>query len=159
MAVWLGVLVLAGCGGGEEDAGAGFPVSLARVESLDMVERIEGTGELRARDSAAVAAEVAGRVTEVLIDEGILVEAGAPVLAIDPERRSLERDSALARLEEARAQARNAAADYRRVRDLKEKTVASQQQRPEPHQHHPLHDWLPSPLPPVSRPRSAVSRE
>jgi membrane fusion protein (multidrug efflux system) len=49
-------------------------------------------------------------------------------MAIDPERRSLERDSALARLEEARAQARNAAADYKRVRDLKEKTVASQQQ-------------------------------
>jgi membrane fusion protein (multidrug efflux system) len=128
MAAMLGALLVAGCGGGEEDAGAGFPVSLARVEGLDLAERIEGTGELRARDSAAVAAEVAGRVTEVLVDEGTLVEAGAAVLAIDPERRSLERDSALARLEEARAQALNAASDYKRVRDLKEKKVASQQQ-------------------------------
>ena len=128
MAVGLGALLALGCGGAEEDAAGGFPVSLARVEGLDVVERIEGTGELRAKDSAAVAAEVAGRVTEILIDEGNRVEAGAPVLTIDPERRSLERDSAEARLNEARAQARDAAADYQRVRDLKERKVASQQQ-------------------------------
>jgi membrane fusion protein (multidrug efflux system) len=128
VAVLLGALLVVGCGGGEEEDAGGFPVSLARVEGLDLAERIEGTGELRAKDSAAVAAEVAGRVTDILVDEGNRVEAGAPVLAIDPERRTLERDSALARLNEARAQARDAAADYKRVRDLKEKKVASQQQ-------------------------------
>ena len=52
MAVWLGVLVLAGCGDGEEDAGAGFPVSLARVEGIDLVERIDRGGSLRAKARA-----------------------------------------------------------------------------------------------------------
>ncbi len=106
----------------------GFPVALFSVESVDLRERIQATGELRAVEHAEVAAEVVGRVTEILVDEGSRVEAGTEIMAIDPERRSLERDSAKAGVDEAAAQLRDAKRDHDRVRDLFQKNVASQEQ-------------------------------
>lgn len=124
------VLLLAGlaCGGEETVEETLKPVTLVRVESVDLVERIEATGELRAVEHAEVAAEVAGRVTELLADEGARVEAGTAVVAIDPERRALERDSAQARVAEAAAQERDAKRDFQRIRDLHARKVASDTQ-------------------------------
>jgi membrane fusion protein (multidrug efflux system) len=120
-------LWLAACGG-EEAPPAAPPVTLSPVEAIDLVEHIEATGELRAVEHAEIAAEVAGRVTEILADEGARVEAGAAVVAIDPERRTLELHSARARAEEAAAREREAERDFARVRDLRERNVASEQQ-------------------------------
>lgn len=122
-----GLLAL-GCGAEPEDAVVGAPVTLEPVRALDLVERIEATGELLALEHAEVAAEVGGRISAVLIDEGSAVEAGAEVLAIDPERRTLERDSALARVDEALARLADAEADHRRMRDLHRRKVASDEQ-------------------------------
>jgi membrane fusion protein (multidrug efflux system) len=127
----LAVLLLGclACGSGDDaDAEKGFPVIVARIETFDIVERIEATGELEAKEHAEVAAEVAGRITEILIDEGARVERGAEVLSIDPERRTLERDSSAARVDEARAELREAEREFRRVRDLRKRKVASQTQ-------------------------------
>jgi len=94
--------MLASCSGEpESEEGLGQPVTLGPVLAMDIVDRIEATGQLLAKEHAKIAAEVGGRITEVLIDEGARVEAGAEVMAIDPERRSLERDSARAGVEEA----------------------------------------------------------
>jgi len=119
---------LLACGEDAVEPETGFPVTLHSVESVDVRERIHATGELRAVEHAEIAAEVAGRVTEILVDEGSRVEAGTEVMAIDPERRSLERDSARARVDEATAQLRDAKRDYERMRDLFQKNVASQEQ-------------------------------
>jgi len=64
----------------------------------------------------------------VLVDEGLRVQAGDAVMTIDPERRTLERDSAQARVDEAEAALREQERDYGRVRDLRAKKVASQTQ-------------------------------
>jgi len=124
-------LLMAGlfaCGGDGEPEKPPPPVSLARVVGLDLVDRIEATGELRAVEHAEIAAEVGGRITEIIIDEGSAVEVGAEVIFIDPERRSLERDSAKARVDEADAQVREARREYKRVNDLRSRKVASQTQ-------------------------------
>ncbi len=126
-ATLLAAAVLA-CGEEVVESEAGFPVTFHSVESVDLRERIHATGELRAVEHGEIAAEVAGRVTEILIDEGSHVEAGTEVLAIDPERRSLERDSAQAGVDEAAAQLRDAKRDFTRFRDLFQKNVASQEQ-------------------------------
>jgi membrane fusion protein (multidrug efflux system) len=119
--------MLAACRGEPESEGAsGQPVTLNPVLAMDLVDRIEATGELLAKEHAQIAAEVGGRITEVLIDEGARVEAGAEVLAIDPERRSLERDSARAGAEEARENLREQEREYGRMRDLRAGKVASQ---------------------------------
>ncbi len=127
IAVVCGALMLAACRGEPEpEEASGQPVTLNPVLAMDLVDRIEATGQLLAKERAEIAAEVGGRITEVLIDEGAGVEAGAGVLAIDPERRSLERDSARARMDEARESLREQEREYRRMRDLRASKVASQ---------------------------------
>jgi membrane fusion protein (multidrug efflux system) len=123
-------LALAGCGreSAPQDPQA-VPVTVAPVLAMEIEERIEATGQLVARDHAQIAAEVTGRVTEILVEEGVSVGAGEPVLTIDPERRQLERDSARARVEEARAQLRDQERAYARVAELRERGVASEAQR------------------------------
>ena len=44
-------------------------VAVAEVHVTDLVERIEATGQLLAKDRARIAAEVGGRVTEIVIEE------------------------------------------------------------------------------------------
>jgi len=121
---------LAACGGAaEEQAPQATPVTITPVVAMEIEDRIEATGQLVARDHAQIAAEVAGRITEILVEEGASVRAGEPVLAIDPERRNLERDSAVARADEAKAQLREQERAYQRVAELRERGVASETQR------------------------------
>jgi membrane fusion protein (multidrug efflux system) len=122
-------LALAACGGSEvEEAAKGAPVTLHRVEAVDITDRIEATGELLAKERAQIAAEVGGRVTEILIDEGSAAAQGEAVLSIDPERRTLERDSARARVTESHAALVEQERDYERLKMLHQKGVASQTQ-------------------------------
>ncbi len=126
-----GALVLAGllaaCGepGGTPQAQAP-PVALAPVVLQDVTERIEATGQLVARDHAELGAEVAGRVTEILIEEGAAVAEGEVVVEIDPERRQLELARAQARVAEAQAGLVEQRRESQRVRKLHAQKVAAQ---------------------------------
>jgi membrane fusion protein (multidrug efflux system) len=122
-------LALAACGGSDvEKADEGAPVTLQRVDAVDVSDRIEATGELLAKERAQIAAEVGGRVTEILIDEGSAAEQGAAVLTIDPERRTLERDSARARVTETHAALLEQEREFQRIKELHQRGVASQAQ-------------------------------
>jgi membrane fusion protein (multidrug efflux system) len=122
-------LGLAACGKQEaEEKLVGVPVTLQRVVAVDITDRIEATGQLLAKERAQIAAEVGGRVTEILIDEGGAAEQGAAVLTIDPERRTLERDSARARVTESHAALREQEREFQRIKELHERHVASQTQ-------------------------------
>ena len=124
------LLFALGCGGAEEVAPpAGKPVVVTEVEARDLEERIEGTGELLAKDRAEVAAQVAGEITAILFDEGEAVEEGAIVLEIDPERRNLELDRARAQVAEARASLDEQRRELERTRSLARRNVASQKQQ------------------------------
>lgn len=101
------------------------PVVVADVAVVDLDERIEATGELRADEEAEIASEVAGRVTELHVDEGARVAAGDLLLEIDPERRELEVRSARAQLAEARAALREAEREAQRVAQLHERGIAA----------------------------------
>ncbi len=119
-----------GCGSAEPATQpAGPPVTLVRVQAVDLTDRIEASGELLAVEDADIAAEVGGRITEILLDEGSAVEVGQPLLAIDPERRSLEHDSARARLDQARAELRKQERESARIAELYQRKVASETQR------------------------------
>ena len=120
------VLALAACGG-EETAVATLatPVIVEPVQVGDLVERIEGTGELAAPDRALIAAEVDGRVTDVLVDEGARVQAGSVLLTIDPEKRKLDVDSSRAQARDADAAYEVAQREYERAKALHEQGIAS----------------------------------
>ena len=119
-------LLLAACGGEEEVATAtGKPVVIAPVYERDLEERIEASGELIAKDRADVAAQIAGEITQILVEEGDAVASGDVVIEIDPERRHLDLDRAKARVSEAQAAVAEQWREVKRMRQLAEKNVAS----------------------------------
>ncbi|MEE9609352.1 MAG: efflux RND transporter periplasmic adaptor subunit [Myxococcota bacterium] len=123
------LLALAACGAEQaSEEVVGRPVTLSPVLAVDLDERIEASGQLLAKDRAEIAAEVGGRITEILIDEGGGAELGAAVITIDPERRKLERDRTRARLDEARAARSEQEREFARIGELHERNVASQTQ-------------------------------
>jgi len=101
-------------------------VALAPVLVQDVTDHIEATGQLVAPDQATLAAEVAGRVTEIRIDEGSSALQGDVIVTIDPERRELELASARARLAETRVALAELKRERERVRKLHRQKVAAQ---------------------------------
>lgn len=106
----------------------GAAVTLAPVVVRDVEDHIEATGELVALDEATIAAEVSGRITRVLFEEGDAIESGAIILEIDRERRQLELDDARARVAETEAAVREQQREMRRIRQLHGRDVASRAQ-------------------------------
>jgi RND family efflux transporter MFP subunit len=129
---YLSLLLLplaAGCGDAPAPETAHLPsVTAAVVEAVDLHEEIRASGDLQARLHTTIAAEIEGRITEISVDEGGSVAAGAVVLEIDPERRRLDLDAGRAQLAQAQA---NLAKEHRqteRIRKLRTQNVASEQQ-------------------------------
>jgi membrane fusion protein (multidrug efflux system) len=126
LAVAFAALLAAGCSGeAEVVAEATRPVAVERVGVETVEERIEGSGQLVAKEHAEIASEVDGVVTELPVDEGDPVEAGQVLLAIDPEKRSLSVRNARAQLADAQAALAEAKREYDRVLVLHEKGIAS----------------------------------
>jgi membrane fusion protein (multidrug efflux system) len=94
----------------------------------DIVDRIEATGQLVAKAEATVAAQVAGQVTSIAVEEGDAVEVDQVLLEIDPERRNLEVADAEARLSEARANVAEGKREVARIEGLRKRDAVSQAQ-------------------------------
>ncbi len=101
------------------------PVATGMVRAVDLEERIEATGELQARLRSTLAAQVDGRITSVLRDDGDAVSASQVVLEIDPHHRELDRDAARARLAQAEARLQRERREAERVRELHRNNIAS----------------------------------
>lgn len=122
-------LAAAGCGERDADPAAQAPpVATAQVVVRDLEERIGASGELEAQLRTTLAAEVAGRITRIVLEEGESVGAGGVVVEIDPERRALALDEARARAAQAEARLANERRETDRVRTLHKSNVASQSQ-------------------------------
>ena len=124
---WLALLPMAsGCGEEVVKTEEILPsVSAVEIAAVDFDQEIRASGDLRARLQTMIAAEIAGRVTELSVDEGGAVNAGAVVIKIDPERRRLDLAAAQARLAQARANLRQETSKVERVRKLRSENIAS----------------------------------
>ena len=119
-------MVLACSTGTETESEAERPLVItARVVLSDLEDRVTAVGEIVATHHSEIAAEVDGRVTELLVEEGSAVGAEDPILLLDPAKRRLELASAEARLNEALAQVENDGRQVARQRELFEKRIAS----------------------------------
>jgi RND family efflux transporter MFP subunit len=127
LAVALSALLLAlGCGDeAAEEQELARPVVAVPVVVSTIEERIEATGELDAKERAEVASQVDGVVTELAVDEGVRVEEGALLLAVDPEKRSLAVANARAMYRDAQAAMEEAEREAARVRKLHASGIAS----------------------------------
>lgn len=122
------LLIALGCGEEEQTVEALLPaVSIAEIEVVDLDEAIHASGDLEARFHTMIAAEIAGRVTELTIDEGHSVESGATVIEIDPQRRKLDLGAAEAKRAQARANYRKEKSQTERIRKLRSENISSEQ--------------------------------
>jgi len=124
----LGPALLGGCQAEDRlESALDLPLVVAEPVVLqDLEDRVMAVGELIARNHAEIAAEVDGRVTEILVLEGAAVDAGQPILELDPVKRRLELDRANARVAEARASVENERRQVDRQRELFGRQISSQ---------------------------------
>jgi len=123
-----------GCGKGKADAAAAaakgaappaIPVEVAVAQRDTVIDAIAATGQVEAMQSIELRADVAGRLTEILVKEGSLVARGAALFKIDDAelraevaRAEADRDLAqqsLQRTRELQAQRASSQADLERA--------------------------------------------
>lgn len=86
----LAALAAAGCGSknvsaeGENAAGATMPVQVQVVQSKPIALTTEYLSLLKSRHSASINPQVEGYITKIFVKSGDRVDAGAPLLQIDP---------------------------------------------------------------------------
>ena len=86
----------------------------------------EYVGRINAHQFVEVRARVEGYLERMLFEEGTYVKKGQTLFIIDPRLYKAEVESALARLNKAKAQALKAERDLNRIRPLYEQNAASQ---------------------------------
>lgn len=107
--------------GQSQGGGRRVPVTAAAVQVGTALDKFASTGSVSPAEHVQVAAEIAGRVAEVLVDDGEVVQAGAPIVRLDDVEARVALRSARAQLEEA-------ASEYRRQKELAEKKYAAEAQ-------------------------------
>jgi membrane fusion protein (multidrug efflux system) len=119
-------LFFPGCSDDEAATTTAAPIVIAiPVARRDLAIEIRATGELHAIDRADISAEVAGKVTQLIRDEGDTVTAGEIVILIDPQRWELEVASAEAAVAEAKAAHQEAVREHKRLLKLETQGAAS----------------------------------
>jgi len=94
------------------------PVELAVVERRDIVETLRLSGSLTSPYSARLSPDVEGRLVELEVDVGELVEKGDTLFRLDDELARLELQQAVAAEHEAEADLANARRRVKEVRAL-----------------------------------------
>ncbi len=87
---------------------------------------LSASGYVTARRVATVSAEITGKMLDVLVEEGTVVEAGQIVARLDPTLATLDRDVAAADRDAAKADKSNADATLRRLEGVGRGTVVSE---------------------------------
>ena len=94
-------------------------VSVEEVQPMHLAEELATTGTLRADEQVELVSEVAGRVTEILFDEGARVQRGQVLLRLDSTELEAELAQRVHRLELAKQR-------EGRRRQLRDEGVVSQ---------------------------------
>jgi RND family efflux transporter MFP subunit len=121
--------IVAACGGkpAAPPPPKALPVDLVTLAPTQVVDASQYLGTLRSRTSASLQPEVEGKIVQIFVKSGDLVEAGQPLVQIDPERQSaattLVREQRVGR----QAQLVLAQQDLARVQRLVEKDALPQQ--------------------------------
>ena len=112
-------VLLAGCGGSSFQA---LPVQEAAVKKVEFTEDIQTVSTLEAKDLVALAAQAGGRIDELKIAQGDLVESGQLLLVLDQEQEN-------ARLRSEVAKAETDKLNYQRYEYLASQGAVSEMQR------------------------------
>jgi RND family efflux transporter MFP subunit len=80
-----------------------FPVKLASTQVATIRDFSEFVGSLESQRSVVIRPEITGRVSEIRVKAGDRVEAGTPLVQLQPDKRQAEFASVLATVNSARA--------------------------------------------------------
>jgi len=97
-----------------------------RVRRGSILQRISAPGSLLAQRESRIGPEVEGRIARIFVSEGDRVAAGDPLFEIDPEPYELALRQTRARLDRARAEHSQIAADLARGRELRTREVLAE---------------------------------
>jgi len=115
-------LLLAGCNGNAKAGGpAGpqaFPVKVITAQAETVPISTDYLATLKSRNSATLQPLVEGDITRILVNSGQQVEAGAPVLEIDPRKQEATVNNQEAAYQSQQAILRQAAVDLDRKKQL-----------------------------------------
>ena len=122
---------IGGCGQGGAPNSAenfsGLPVKLANVESGMVEDSSDYVASLSSRSSIALQPRVSGQVAQIFVKAGDRIEAGTPLLAIDPSKQQAAVTSKVAAMESSEAALEEAKADLASAED-KLKSLAAKKQ-------------------------------
>ncbi len=104
---------------------AAAPLQVATVQSSASLNRYTAEGAVEAVRDSRIAAQVAGRITEVLVKAGDAVKAGQVLLRIDPSVASEQVSASRAQLAQAQAMLASARSDFERAQRLHAKQYVS----------------------------------
>lgn len=109
-------------------ASVGTPVRVAEAQYTQVVPGLSLTGSLEGKTSAAISAKIAGRIEEVLVEEGQQVKAGDPLVRLESVELTNSVRSAEDAVTKAQVNYDLAAADFNRYETLYNQGAISQQQ-------------------------------
>ena len=121
---------LAACDGGEEGKAQGpqsVPVNVVVAERDTVSVIVPSVGDLEANARVRVAAEIAGRVTEISFQEGDQVRRGEVLLRLNERKLAASLEAAEATLARTRTEAENLEKQVERNEGLLERGAISQQ--------------------------------
>lgn len=90
-----------------------LPVRLSTLETATVEESAEYVANLESRQSVVLLPQIQGRVSRIFVDSGDEVQAGAPIIQVNPDEQQAAVSSASAAAAAARAQVENARANLR----------------------------------------------
>ena len=121
----IGVLLVS-CSGAPPNAGArAVPVPIAAVESGTVTDSSDYVANLQSRQSVTLQPRVDGYIQEIYVKAGDLVEAGAPILRIDPAKQQAAVQQSVAAVASSEADFESAKATLAQLRASKESTLSS----------------------------------
>lgn len=133
-AVLAGAAILQGCGLNIHASEAAEPyLHTARTSEFHLQESYllerEFAGEIRAGQSSELGFELAGQVTQLLVDEGDEIQAGQLLGRLDTNLLEAQRNELDAQIDELRAELDTTRRDLERIEKLRVDNMASERER------------------------------
>ncbi len=123
--------LLVACGGDEAVEAAAearaIPVTTTVARTGDVTTRLHSVGRFVSEQAPRLAAEVAARVEEVLVEEGDTIVRGQPLVRLDATAFELARQEARAAIQSLEVNIGNGERRVQRYRDLKSTNALSQE--------------------------------
>jgi len=126
MAVLSAILALAACSKAPVPTEDVRPVRTMTVSPRSTSAAVDFAGDVRPRVETRAGFQVAGRMTQRLVDVGQTVRQGQPLATIDPQDYRLAAEASEAALTSAQVDRDQQRADYKRFEDLQAKGFISQ---------------------------------